>query len=118
MAKNGYLEKRSAMHQACLDAGLQTGRQQATDMFFLALADYEVIGNKKLKPEEIEKVLHKTEELMRLYHPAFTKDDEADYYQEKLDAELAVAVPEGKLVPFRNRYPYSKEFDYKKGRWK
>lgn len=117
MAKSDFLLKQKLMRQTLLDVGVKTGRQQVTDVFLIALADYEVMGNKKLRPEELEKVLHKTEELLSYFHTAFEKNDEADYFQEKLDKALREAVPEEKFNEFHERYPYCKEYNYNTGRW-
>jgi hypothetical protein len=46
------------------------------------------------------------------------KDDEADYYQKKMDAALAQIYGEGLHDTFFKRYEFAPEYDYNKGRWK
>lgn len=118
MAKNDYQARQRAAKQAFLNIGVECGRQQATDMFITVLADFEIMGNKKLRPEEQEKVLRETEKRLRYFFEAWEKSQEADKYQEELDTLLRDAVPPERFDPFEKRYPYMYQFDYEKGRFK
>lgn len=81
--KNQYLQNR----QDLFSAGEEVGRQQVTDMFVHVLSDYSIMGNKKLRPEEIEKVVAETSTRLSYFWEAWTKSQEGDYKQEELDRD-------------------------------
>lgn len=115
---NSYLDKKNAKEQALLHIGEEIGRQQVTDMFVSILKDYSIMGNKKLRPEEIAKVVDESSRRLSQYWEAWTGSVEADYQQEMLDRDIKEGVPADRFAPFRDRYPYLKDYDYKKGKWK
>lgn len=49
---------------------------------------------------------------------AWERDDETDYYRDKLDALLASIYGDGMHDTFSKRYEYCSDYDYVKGRWK
>ena len=110
---NAYLEQRRAEQQKFLDVGEQLGMQKMWDFIQLALRDPEVMGKDILGRQRMEKIFKKLSELADTYHTAFTDDVEADYYQEKLDCQLR-EVWGDELQTFYERYPYLKQFSYKK----
>ena len=120
MAKNDYLARKMQREQDVFDAGLRIGRQQMCDYITLALRDPETKGKDTFSGKRILKVLRKTNDLMNEFNKAFEKCDEADYYQEKLDALLREAyvdeITEG-FFSFFDRYEMVKKFDYTKVRW-
>ena len=121
MAKNDFLARQRQREQEVFDAGLRIGRQQMCDYITLALRDPETMGKDTFSGKRILKVLRKTNKLMNDFNRAFEKGDEADYYQEKLDALLREAygdeITEG-FYSFFDRYEMVKKFDYKTGKWK
>ena len=121
MPKNDYLARKLQREQEVFDAGLRIGRQQMCDMITLALRDPEIMGKDTFSGRRILKVLRKTNDLMNEFNRAFEKCDEADYYQEKLDALLREAygdeITEG-FYAFHDRYECVKRFDYTTGKWK
>jgi hypothetical protein len=110
---NGYLERQKASRQAILDMGEQLGTQKMWDYVQMVLTDPEVMKNKTFSRKGIETLFAKVHELADIYHVAFTDDVEADYYQEKMDAQLREKWGED-LAPFYERYPMIKRLGYDK----
>lgn len=121
MPKNDYLSRKLQREQEVFDAGLRIGRQQMCDYITLALRDPETMGKDTFSGRRILKVLRKTNDLMNEFNRAFEKCDDADYYQEKLDALLREAygdeIRDG-FYSFHDRYECVKRFDYTTGKWK
>ena len=116
MGENGYLKRQKASRQAALDMGEQLGFQKMWDYVQMSLRDPELMGKDTFGRKRIEKLFAHVHKLVDEYHVAFTDDNEADYYQEKMDA----ALREGwgpDLAPFYERYPMMKKIRYDKP-WK
>ena len=111
--KNAYIAQRDADRKYFFVAGCETAEQQMFDMMCLVLHDPEVmgkghtIGAERLK--RIHEALYKYE---NMFHEAWAFTQESDYYQEKLDDALREIF--GIIEPFNKRYPYQKEWNYKK----
>lgn len=118
MAKNDFLAKQKALQTACFEAGLRSGRQQILDMMSLVLRDPDIMGKDTFGKDRLIKVVKGISEYIDYYDKAWHKDDETDYYRDKLDAALAEAYGEGLHDSFLKRYEFSPEYDYNKGRWK
>ena len=117
MGKNNYLSKQRSIQSGFFVAGLQTGRQQIIDMLSLSLRDSEIMGKDTFGKDRLLKVIKGIDDYLGTFQKAFEKDDETDYYRAKLDAALAEAYGEGLHDSFLERYPYSPEYSYVKGRW-
>ena len=117
MAKNGLLQKQRAVNMAFHKAGLESGRQQIIDMLCLVLHDPAIMGKDTFGRDRLLKVINGIGEKIDEYYRAWQKDDEADYWQAKLDADLARAFGVPLQNSFHERYEYSPEFNYAKGRW-
>lgn len=118
MGKNGFLERQRIERQTYFDAGLQMGRQQIIDGMSIVLNDPEIMKKDVFGKDRLLAVVKGIGEFIDTYEKAWQKDDEADYYQTKLDAELVRIYGDEMHDTFHARYEYCKEFDYKKGRWK
>ena len=118
MAKNGFLERQKATQRAYFEAGLQSGRQQILDMMSLVLRDSDIMGKDTFGKDRLLKVVKGIGEYIDKYQPAWEKSDDADYYQKKMDDELAEAYGDGLADSFYQRYQFAPEFDYMKGKWK
>ena len=120
MAKqqNAFLAKQQAMQRACFDAGLRCGRQQIIDMMSLVLRDPKIMGKDIFGKDRLNKLVIGIQEKIEYFQPAWEKTDETDYYQAKMDAELADAYGEKLADSFHIRYEFAPEYDYIKGRWK
>ena len=116
MAKNDFLARQEADKQAHFDAGADFGTQTTWDALQLAIRDVDPgrWGRKK-----IAKLYERTAFYKRYFHEAFTMSPEADVKQEEQDALLR-EIWGDELVPHKDRYPYQKQFSYKKSRkeWK
>ena len=112
---NAYLDKQRKMQQDFFEAGEQIGLQKAWDYIQIALRDPDAMGKDVLGRKRIERVYAKMMELVDVYHTAFTDDKEADYWQEKLDAQLR-EIWDKDLATFYERYPTLKKLDYNKPR--
>lgn len=119
MGKNDYLTKQRAMQQGFLDVGEQFGIQKVWDYMQITLRDSAVMGKDTFGRKRLEKIYKNLNRLVDEYHIAFTADKEADYKQEQLDAQLREIWGDD-LVPFCERYPELKKFDYGKSKkgWK
>lgn len=116
---NDYLAKRQMFERELMATGIRMGRQQMCDMITLALRDPETMGKDVFGAKRILAVLRKTANLLDEFDTAFQKSDEADWYQDKLDARLREAYgDEIQFDDFYRRYDFLKRFDYKTKRWK
>ena len=116
---NAYLQKREIVNQTYLDVGEQFGMQKMWDYPQVVLSDPEVMSKDTFGAMRMDKIFQGLKVVANRYHVAFTADKEADYYQEDLDARLR-KIHGDKLVPFYERYPELKKFNYNKARkeWK
>jgi hypothetical protein len=112
---NAYLQKREAEKQTLLDVGEQLGMQKMWDYIQIVLHDPEVMGKDTFGENRLCKVFDALKVVSSEYHTAFTPDKEADYYQEKLDAQLREIYGD-KALPFYERYPEMKRITYDKPR--
>ena len=118
MAKNDFLARQKARDRMMLEIGLQCGRQQIIDMMSLVLRNPKYVDRDTFGKGRLMKVVKGIGYYLDKYEPAFQKNDESDYYQKKLDDELAEAYGEELHDSFHKRYEFAPEFDYTKGRWK
>ena len=115
MGKNGFLERQRIERQAYFDAGLQMGRQQILDMMSIVLNDPDIMGKDTFGKDRMKRVFDGVKNAMDFWHPAYTAGKEADYYQDKMDEALR-AVYGDETIPFHERYPELKRYDYNKAR--
>lgn len=115
MAKNDLMKRMKEREQAVLDIGEEMGVQKMWDYLQLALRDERVVRNKRWGKKKLKKLYKVIADYANYFHDAFTMHPEADVRQEELDRMLA-EVWEMDLQPFKERYPYCKEFSYKKSR--
>ena len=115
MAKNDFLARQETMKQAYFDAGEEIGTQKMWDAVQLALRDPYVVGKKRWGRKKLERLYKRVSYYKHYFHEAFTMSPEADVKQEEQDAMLREVWGDD-LVPHNDRYPYCKEFSYKKGR--
>lgn len=118
MGKSDFIKRQQIARQAYFDAGLHMGRQQILDGLSVVLNDSEIMKKDVFGKDRLLTVVKGIGEFIDTYEKAWQKDDEADYWQLKLDEILAKIYGEGMHDTFHTRYEYCKEFDYKKGRWK
>lgn len=112
---NAYLMKKKAERQAALDIGEEIGMQKMWDYVQICLRDPDIMGKDTFGKDRIVKLYDALKKEVDFYHVCFTDDKEADYFQEKMDAELR-EIWGDELQPFYERYPYIKKFDYSKAR--
>ena len=118
MAKNDYLARQRAIQQGFFNVGIRSGRQQILDMVSLVLRDPDIMGKDIFGKDRLIKVLKGISAYIDTYQKAWEKDDETDYYRDKLDAALAEAYGEDLYDDFLKRYETAPEYDYQKGKWK
>ena len=116
---NSYLQRREMQNQNFLNVGEQFGIQKMWDYLQIVLHNPNVMGKDTFGAKRLAKIYAAMKELTDEYHIAFTADKEADYYQEKLDAQLR-EIWGDKTLPFYERYPELKRITYDKARkeWK
>ena len=118
MAKNNYIAQQREMQRAFFDAGLQSGRQQIIDMVSLVLRDPKIMGKDTFGGKRLLKIVNGIGEYIDEYNLAWQKHDETDYWQKRIDDDLAEAYGEELHDSFHKRYPFAPEYDYVKGKWK
>lgn len=109
---NPLLAKFEATKQKCFEVACDTTSQQFFDYMCIVLNDPKVMGKDVFGAERLRKVHDAMRELDKQFSEAWVNSQESDYYQEKLDAALRRIF--GEIVPFNERYPYLKEWDYTK----
>lgn len=116
---SAHSKQMTDMQLKCINIGENMGMQEMWDCIQLALRDPNVMGKDTIGRGRMTKIFDRMSELIEEYHVAFTKDPEADYYQEKLDAQLR-EIWGDELKTFYERYPYVKKMGYDKPRkeWK
>ena len=118
MGKNDFLAKQKALQNACFEAGLQCGRQQILDMVSLVLRDPKIMGKDTFGGQRLIKIVQGVNEYIDEYSLAWQKHDDTDVWQKRLDDKLVEAYGEKLHDSFHERYPFSPEYDYVKGKWK
>jgi hypothetical protein len=118
MAKNGLLDRMQRERQAYFDAGLQMGRQQILDMMSIVLNDPDIMCKDTFGKDRLLKVVNGIGEYIDVFQKAWEKDDETDYFREKMDSILAKIYGEGMHDTFSDRYKFCNDYDYVKGKWK
>lgn len=118
MAKKDFLAKQRAIQQGFFEAGLQMGRQQILDMMSIVLNDPKYVKKDVFGKDRLLVVAKGIGECIDLFQKAWERDDETDYYRDKLDELLAKIYGQGMHNTFNERYEFCKEFDYTKGKWK
>ena len=118
MAKNDFLARQRARDRVMLDVGLQCGRQQILDMMSVVLNDPAIMNKDTFGKDRLLIIVNAIGDRIDQYQPAWEKSDESDYYQKKLDDNLAKIYGEELFDSFHKRYEFAPEFDYMKGRWK
>lgn len=112
MGNKDFLARQAEMKQAYFDAGEEIGTQKVWDAVQLALRDIEPNRWGRTK---LARLFDRTHYYLNYFHEAFTMSAEADVKQEEQDAMLREIWGED-TVPHKDRYPYCKEFNYKKSR--
>ena len=126
MPKNSLAFKMKAEIEAAkeqwLNIGVDFGVQMFTDYLAIVLNNPAVMGKDTLGADRIKKVLEGLKDAGHVFGGAFdpTRDDEADYLQEKMDEALRriYRMPKGAegdpFIPFEQRYPCLKQVTYKR----
>ena len=110
--KNAFLAKQEAARQKCFEIACDTTSQQFFDYMCIVLNDPEIMGKDTFGAKRLLKIHDAMKALDREYSEAWCGGQESDWYQEQLDRRLRSIF--GKIAPFRERYPYLKEWDYRK----
>ena len=118
MGKNDFQARLQAVKDAYFQAGLESGRQQILDMLSLVLRNSKYMNKNIFGKDRLMTVIKGIGETIDEYQICWEKDNETDYKQKQLDANLAEAYGQELHDSFHVRYPYAPEYDYKKGKWK
>lgn len=112
MARKDFMTRQAERDQNHFDAGCDFGTQTTWDAVQLALRDIEP---KRWGKKKLARLYERTAFYKRYFHEAFTMSPEADVKQEEQDTMLREIWGDD-LVPHKDRYPYQKQFSYKKSR--
>lgn len=118
MGKKDYLARQQEIYRANYNDGLNDGVRIALEMISLVLHDSEIMGKDIFGKDRLLKVVNGISAKIKVYQKAWGKDDETDYYRDKLDAALAEAYGEEMHDSFLERYQFAPEYDYGKGKWR
>lgn len=111
---NPFLAKINDAKQEAFVVGCDITAQQMFDLMCVVLNDPDVMGKDVFGADRLRKVRQAMADAERFYHQAWLNQPESDYYQEKIDAQLRKIF--GEIEPFKNRYPYIKEWNYNKAK--
>ena len=116
---SSYLKERHAERQFYLNLGEAITTQKMWDIFQIILHNPDVMGKDTFGKERLARIYKAMKVMVNEYHTAFTADKEADWWQEKIDAQLR-EIWGDELTTFYDRYPDIKKIQYDKGRkgWK
>lgn len=117
MSKNVFLEKQRIERQFYLDVGIRYGRQQILDMLSLVLHNPQIMKKDTFGKGRLLKIVQGIGDCIDQYQPAWERTEETDYYRAKLDEALSEIYGEKLHDTFDERYEFSPEYDYKKGKW-
>jgi hypothetical protein len=109
---NAFLARQDALRQKCFEVACDTTAQQFFDYLCLVLNDPDIMGKDVFGAKRIQKVHEALRAVDKQFSEAWVGSQESDYYQEKLDAALRGIF--GDIQPFKERYPYLKEWNYNK----
>ena len=115
MGGNKYIKDRSEIFNKGFAAGMMAGLQVASDYITMSMRDPEVMSGKPFGRGKIERIMENSIKLDDYFWVAFSDHVEADCRQEEMDAVLREVYGDD-LIPFRERHPYAKKYDYKKAR--
>lgn len=107
-----FLARMEERNQEHFDAGNEFGTQTTWDAVQLALRD---VDKGRWGKKKIAQLYERTAFYKKYFNEAFTSSPEADVKQEEQDAMLR-EIWGDELVPHKDRYPYQKQFSYKKSR--
>lgn len=110
--KNDYLARLKAERKQYVLIGMEFAEQKLFDMLCLVLHDPKYMGKDTFGAERLRKLNAALTEVESQWKEAWTHTQESDWYQEKLDAALKDIFDE--VIPFEQRYPYQKKWDYNK----
>lgn len=110
-----FLTRQAELQQAYFSAGEEMGIQKMWDVVQQALRRPNVVGDRRWGRVKLNKLYKECSFLMDYWHEAFTMSPEADVKQEEQDKVLGEIWGDD-LVPHKDRYPYCKQFNYKKSR--
>ena len=113
MGKNDYLEKQKQMQQYYFDAGEAVGFQRCLDYMQSLLRNPKYVGKDTFGRKRWELLYEGLKECDKTLGDAFTHGVNADYCQEKLDANIREIFGDDTL-PFAERYPMFKKVKYDK----
>ena len=68
--------------------------------------------------DRLIRVVEAIGEMLDYYQPAWSKTDDADYYQVKLDERMAQIYGDKLADSFYVRYQFAPEYNYTTGKWK
>lgn len=111
--ENDYLYRQKLVRDKCFEIGIDLATQRMFDFIELVLNDKEIMGKNVYGKKRLQKIHEAMAAKQDYYAAAWGFTEESDAKQEELDGELK-AIFGDDLVPFRERYPYCKEWDYNK----
>jgi len=112
---NAYLEKQKQMQQYYFETGEAVGFQRCLDYMQTLLRNPKYVGKDIFGRKRWELLYEGLKDCDKQFGEAFTMGVEADYCQEKLDANIREIFGDDTL-PFAERYPSFKQCSYSKPR--
>lgn len=112
---NAYLERQAQMQQYYFEQGEAVGFQRCLDYMQTLLRNPAYVGKDIFGRKRWELLYEGLKDCDKTFGDAFTMSVDADYYQEKLDANIREIFGDDTL-PFAERYPMFKKVKYDKAR--
>lgn len=113
MGNNNFLKQQAEKNNYYFQMGEQVGFQRCLDYMQALLRNPKYVGKDTFGRKRWELLYEGLEECDKTYGNAFTMSVDADYCQEKLDAEIREIFGDDTLI-FKERYPMIKEAKYNK----
>ena len=113
MAGNNYLKRQQERDEYYFQMGEAVGFQRCLDYMQTLLRNPDYVGKDTFGRKRWELLYKGLKDCDKTYGDAFTFGVEADYCQEKLDANIREIFRDD-TIPFKERYPMFKEQKYDK----
>lgn len=110
---NAYMKNQQQMQQYYFETGEAVGFQRCLDYMQVLLRNPEYMGKDVFGRKRWERLYKGLMQCDKTFGDAFTQGVNADYCQEKLDANIREIFGEDTL-PFEQRYPRFKKVGYNK----
>lgn len=114
---DSYIKRQQKKEDAIAQVAFDSGFQAACDLLVLVLRDPEYVSRRDIHGwRRLNRIYRGLSKYYHMYEDAWSTKKNADYLQEKLDANIREVTPPEHFEPFKVRHPFIKQPSYKHGR--